>query len=326
MLSQPFLLALLAALVVGSLVSFGLGLWKSGKHQAAAGMTALCGLKWRDFAHLIEDILQERGFTRANEERSPGDGGFDLLMTRGSSRYLVQCKNGAAHRVNEQVVRDLAAQVELKGAEGAVLATSGLVEPAAMQLAANRRIEILSDADLWRQVRHFMPHDLRVEVESRSRIEILKRVGMTAVAAVIAGVATAALIPPPGRSVDVVAAPTAVAPAVSPAPAQAPIASAPPELRPEIDTSLTEEQLAARRSATAMEVRNNPTIANAVWSTKSTLVVSLRQSGAEIPEVLFDEICRIVVQNEEQRYSRLQIESPAAEEGKAATVRWRQCR
>ena len=323
MLSQPFVLALLAALVVGLLLSFGLGLWKSDKHQAAAGMTALCGLKWRDFSHLIEDILQERGFARAQEERSPGDGGFDLLMTRGSSRYLVQCKNSAAHHVTEQGVRDLASQVQLKGAEGAVLATSGLVEPAAAQLAANRRIEILAGADLWRQVRHFMPHELRSEVETRGRAEIIKRVGLSVAGAAIAGLAAAALSPQPQDPIATEAAVTRPqgAAAASPSPA-----AVEPAVRAPIDTSLTEEQLAARRAGTAMEVRNNPIIANAVWSSKSTLVVSLRQHGAAITEPLFDEVCRIVVQSEELRYTRLQIESPAIEDGGAPTVRWRQCR
>jgi hypothetical protein len=175
MLFHPVLMGLIAALVIGLALSFALGLWRSDKQQAAAGMVALCGLKWRDFAHLVEDVLQERGFSRAPEERNLGDGGFDLLMARGSSRYLVQCKNGAAHRVTDQGIRDLATQVESHGAEGAVLATSGGVEASARLLASNRRIEILADEDLWRQVRSFLPHDVREEVLVRSRAERLKR-------------------------------------------------------------------------------------------------------------------------------------------------------
>lgn len=323
MLFHPVLMGLIAALVIGLALSFALGLWRSDKQQAAAGMVALCGLKWRDFAHLVEDLLQERGFSRAPEERNLGDGGFDLLMARGSSRYLVQCKNGAAHRVTDQGIRDLAAQVESHGAEGAVLATSGGVEASARLLASNRRIEILADEDLWRQVRSFLPHDVREEVLVRSRAERLKRSIVTGVGACVAGLLTAAVLPTPAA---VETASPVVRMSMPQTVANAAKATTPAESRPAVDTTLSESQLAARRTAVAMEVRNNPVVANASWATKSTLVVSLRQSSVEIPDALFDEICRIVLEHEEQRYTRLQIESPAADGGSAAAVRWKQCR
>ena len=49
MLSHPVLMGLIAALAVGLVLSFALGLWRSGKQEASAGMLALCGLKWRDW-------------------------------------------------------------------------------------------------------------------------------------------------------------------------------------------------------------------------------------------------------------------------------------
>lgn len=325
MFSNPTLMGLIAFLVVGLVVSYALGLWRSGAREAAAGMVALCGLKWREFAHVVEDLLQERGFSRSTEERSPGDGGFDLLMTRGSSRYLVSCKNGAAHHTNETLVRELANQVQLQGADGAVLATSGRVEPTAMKAASDRRVEILAGSDLWRQAKPFVPHDLRLEVENRSRTEMLKRAGLSLVLALVAGLVVSTMIPVGTESSEAAAPARASVPRAAPSEAR-PATVAPAAALPQIDSSLTEEQLAARRAAVAMEIRNNPVIANAAWSSKATLVVSLRQAGADVPDALFDEICRIVLQHEEQRYTRLQIESPAAEEGAAATVRWRQCR
>jgi restriction system protein len=326
MLSHPVLLGLIVALVVGLALSFALGTWRSGRRDAAAGMNALCGLKWREFAHLVEDVLQERGFTRVQEERSPGDSSADLLMARGSARYLVQCKNGAAHSVTEQAVRDLAAQIGLQGAEGAVIATSGKVDPAAMALAGNRSIEVLAGEDLWRQIQRFVPHELREDVQTRSRTEAVKRLGLSAAGAAIAGLLTAAMLPAASAPEPLAATPVANSTART-EPRTLPAAAAmPTEARPSLDPTLSEEQLAARRAGVAMEVRNNPIVANAVWSTKSTLVITLRQANAEVPEALFDEVCRIVLQHEEQRFSRLQIESPAAEGEPAPTVRWKQCR
>lgn len=332
MLSHPVLLSLIAALLAGLGMSFALGTWRSGRREAAAGMNALCGLKWREFAHLVEDVLQERGFTRLQEERGPGDGGIDLLMVRGSSRYLVQCKNGAAHRVTEPGMRDLAAAVELQGAEGAVLATTGQVDPGAMQFASTHRIEVLAGEELWRQIRPFLPHDLREDVRVRSRSDAIKRLGLSAVAAALVGLLAAALLPAPGTGTGPDSGPSSAAAAAAPAPvaesgrAGNARAAASAETRPALDPNLSEEQLAARRAAVAMELRNNPIVANAVWSTRSTLVITLRQANAGVTDVLFDEACRIVLQHEEQRFSRLQIESPAPDADGAPTVRWKQCR
>jgi restriction system protein len=333
--SNPLLVGLLAALVAGVVASFAAGLWRGGRNETAAGIHALCGMKWREYSHLVEDLLRERGFARSGEERRPGDGGFDLLMTRGSSRYLVECKNGAAHRVTEQAVRDLASLVELQGAEGAVLATTGHVDAGAYTVAANRRVELLAGNDLWRQIKPWVPHDLRAEAEARARGGFTRSLGITLAVAIAAGALVALLMPavaPVGAPAVVAPGPAApasreaAAPAAAEPPAAAPVA-APAEAPIALpDPTLSEDQLAARRAQAAMEARGNPAVQNVVWSTKSTMVVSLRQPGTEITDALFDEVCRILVQFEEMRYTRLQIESPAQDPNAAPTVRWRQCR
>lgn len=327
--AQPTLLAVAAALLIALAASFALGLWRRGRTEADAGIHALCGMKWRDYAHLIEDLLQERGYSRSDEERRPGEGGFDLMMTRGTSRYLVECKNGAAHRVTEQSIRELAKVIEMQGAEGAILATTGLVELAALQLAANRRIEVLAGPDLWRQVKLWVPHDLRDEAEGRARAEVTKRLLLTGLAALTGGLAVAALFP--RQNVDTAReANPIVAPAPStvaiPSPAAAELAVDPgvPTTMP--DAGMSDDERTARRASAALEMRANPVVKNALWSTKSTLVVSLHQPGAAVPDALFDEFCRILVQYEEMRYTRLQVETPAVEPDAAPTVRWRQCR
>lgn len=333
-LAHPALLGVATALLIGLAASFALGLWRRGHTEAQAGIQALCGLKWRDYAHLIEDLLQERGFTRSDDERRPGEGGFDLMMTRGSARYLVECKNGAAHRVTEQSIRDLAKVVEMQGAEGAVLATTGRVEPAALLFAANRRIEVLAGPDLWRQVKPWVAHDLRHEAEAKARGGLGKRLLLTGLIALTSGLLVAVLVP--RQKVDAareVAADVPPAPpplAIQPATAELAVEPSVPD-DPNVptampDASMSEEQREARRASAVLEVRGNPVVQKANWSTKSTLVVSLHQPGAEIPGALFEEFCRILVQYEELRYSRLQVETPALQPEAAPTVRWRQCR
>lgn len=327
--SHPLFLGALAALAVGLVASLALGLWKGARREAAAGIDALCAMKWSEFAHLVEDLLRARGLVGSNDERLPGQGGFDLMMTRGSAQYLVVCKNGAAHRVNEPSLRELASLVEMQGAEGAVLATAGRVDPGMHEQARVRRIEILAGRDLWRQVKPWAPQELRHDIESRARAVTLRNGALTAGLALAAGLAVALLVPMPRTAVSPAKLGTGVAPPRPPAavaaitPAHAPPTSGMPAAMP--DASLSEKELSTRRATAVLEVRGNPTVQNAQWATRSTLVVVLHQAGAPIPDGLFSEVCRILVQYEELRYTRVQIESPPAEPGGAAGVRWRQC-
>jgi hypothetical protein len=263
------------------------------------------------------------------EERQPGNAGYNLMMVRGTARYLVECKNSAAHRVTEQSIRDLASMVQLQGAEGAVVATTGRVDPAALQLAAARRIEVLSGVDLWRQIKHWTPHDLRAEAEARARGGAVKHAALAGAFAIVVGLVTAALADRTSPPLLVSENPTAVAPPPMPAPAPVPAPNDPVERGGPIampDASLTPSQLTARRSAAALEVRGNLIVKNAQWPTKSTIVVTLHQPGAAIPDGLFGEVCRVLIQYEELRYTRVQIESPALDPTAAAAVRWCQCR
>lgn len=325
-LLHPYVVGLGLALLTGLAAALALGFWRRETAEASAGLRALCSLKWRDYAHLVEDLLRERGFQHG-EERLPGEDGFDLMMTRGTSRYLVECKNSAAQRVTVESISELGALIDHQGAGGAVLATTGQVDPAALALASSRRVEILSGPTLWRQIKPFVPHELRLEAEAEARSQIARRGFASVSVALLAGVLGATLMPGPDAAtttrVDATASPaTRTAPA--PASGAAPEALGLPPALP--DASLTEEQLAARRASAALELRGNPLLHNATWATKSTLVLTLRQAGGAIPDALFDEACRTLVQFEELRYTRVQIESPATEAGSTPNVRWRQCR
>src|SRR5690606_31432614 len=59
----------------------------------------------------------------------------------------------------------------------------------------------------------------------------------------------------------------------------------------------------------------------AMWSTQSTLVVSMARPDS-MDRGLVNDACAILVEYEELRYSRLQLEPPP---GSEVPVRWRQC-
>ena len=320
---QHYLVAVLALIAVGLLAASYFGVWQRSRAEANAGIEALCSFKWRDYSHLVEDILIERGFRRGGGERRPGDGGFDLMMERGNARYIVACKNGSTHEVTEKEVRDLATVMQMEGAEGAVLATTGGVEPAALRVAAARRIEILSGEELWRQARPWVPHEVREEVQAEARAERNR----SAIYSVGAGVAAAALslfvVPMLQQgasdmtSVDI--APDSVESGDAPSRLESLARDLP------MPPDLTSEEAAARRASVVMELRGVPNVFNASWSTPSTLVVTLRP-GSTKDTGLPKDLCQRILQYEELRYTRMQIETPSEQDDAPPQVRWRQCR
>ena len=84
---------------------------------------------------------------------------------------------------------------------------------------------------------------------------------------------------------------------------------------------LSDEERAQRRRQAASRVADLKQANRAYWSTQSTLVVSLvREDG--IDTGIVNEACAILVEYEELRYTRLQLEPPS---DSTVPVRWRQC-
>lgn len=314
-LTHPYVLAVLAGGVTALLAWLATLPLRPERSEARAGLRALCGMRWQEYSHVVEDLLRERGYAGNDEERLPGQGGFDLVMMRGRSQYLVVCKNGSAHRVTAAQIRELSSLVEMQGAEGAVLATTGAIEPEARALALNRRVEVLQGDELWRLAKPFTPHELRTEAEDEARRRTGHRIFFTALAALLVAVLVAVFAPTPDPSAEIVPAPARARPAT---------ARVAPEAAAEAEPS--EEELERRRAQAVLEMRGLPAVQNAVWSTQSTINVTLRDTITTIPDSLLDQLCMPVLQFEELRYTRLQVESPVAQPSGAPTVRWRQCR
>lgn len=339
LLTSPLALALIALLAVGLLAVIGSGALKRQEFEARFGLDALCAMKWQDFAHLITAFLGERGLLPSPRERKFGDGGFDLLLERGTSSYLVICKNASHQDVSRQTIVDLQKSIQHNEAEGAVVTACGPADAMTMDLARSRGIEVIAGAALWRQVRHLLPYDVRDDAEAAATRESRRRLLLSGGAALLAAVLTFALVgwltatpvaPPPAAPDAPVAAPASTAPvqAAAPQPPADTAPATPPASAPLMpDPTLTEAQLETRRATAAMEVRGIPGIDDAVWSTKSTLMVALPAGTETISDTLIADICRILLQYEEQRFTRLQLNVAAASpDAPAAAVRWRQCR
>ena len=355
-----FGLSPLVAAVVAALGAFLVSHWWFGVHrrrkaETTAGISALAGMKWRECAGLVLQALGEKGYVEAPSSRQPGDGGTEFLLVKGDERCLLGYKHGTAYRLGEANVRDFANAVQLQGATSGVLVTLGSAEGFARDLARRYGVDLIDGRSLWPQVEPFAPAALIEDIRAHAARQISHGQRIGAIASLALGlvvfglgsamqpaetpapVLSAPATPPPasGTTATPAPAPATGAPAAAQVPpAPEPAAPAAPQFQDEASRAanaaleelkevakLTDEERTQRRLVAASRVADLETANNAIWSTQSTLVISM-VSGDGIDKGIVNDACAILTEYEELRYSRLQLEPPA---GENVPVRWRQC-
>lgn len=104
---------------------------------------ALDGMSWREFEMLVGESFRLQGY-RVTEAGGAGpDGGIDLVLSQGSEKFLVQCKQWKAFKVSVTVVRELYGVMAAKGAAGGFVVTSGRFTEDATEFAAGRNITLI---------------------------------------------------------------------------------------------------------------------------------------------------------------------------------------
>lgn len=360
-LRQILLNAPVAAVLVGLLFGAGaylaLGLHNRRRLELRSAMAWANSLKWRDFLRLAINILKKRGLELDPAERQPGDDGFDLLMLRGRSRYIVQCKHGRVYQLSVKAVRELSTAMNLQGAEGAIILTTGGTDAASRALAIAERVELIDSVALWQQMKPLLGEtERKVIAESAERARDRRLAAMCGIA-LMAGVAgfllSNAIAPsaprtvaepasaPPPPAAPAVAAPTVAAPAsVAAQPSDASDGLAAPEeaatSEQQIQASrqaaevlkqisqMSEAELDARRDEAARLIATLRGIEAASWQAKSTLVLSLLSERLDDPDGVTTDACELLVRFEELRYTRLQLEPAGSPDN--PRIRWRQCR
>lgn len=301
-----------------------------------AGIQALSELKWRDFSHLVLEALRRDGWVEDDIDRQPGDSGFDFVLSRNGERALLSCKHGRTFRLGEGMVRDLATAVRMHGASGGIIATLGSIEGFAREVAEANQIEVMDGDQLWQRVIPLMPaatlHDIDAETQRQSK----RQMGIASAASLTIGAAVFMVLA--GGSPDAFDAPVRSSPQPAltstpsaPVPTPAPNRAVVPVMDdrngdglgiadPEPDPFGGDLRLAV-----ASSLRSMPGLGRVEWSTRSTLVLGLAEQDTrdDVIDPLVEETCRMLVQHEELRFTRLQLE-PAP--GHDTPVRWRQCR
>lgn len=115
----------------------------------AQSANALDGMSWREFEMLVGEAYRLQGYRVTETGGGGADGGIDLALTKGSEKFLVQCKQWKAYKVGVDVVRELYGVMAAKGATGGFVVTSGRFTDDAKAFADGRNVQLVDGPKLF---------------------------------------------------------------------------------------------------------------------------------------------------------------------------------
>jgi len=115
----------------------------------AKGADALDGMSWREFEMLVGEAFRLQGFGVSETGGGGADGGVDLVLSKGTEKFLVQCKQWKAYKVGVDVVRELYGVMAAKGATGGFVVTSGSFSDDAKAFADGRNVKLVDGHRLF---------------------------------------------------------------------------------------------------------------------------------------------------------------------------------
>ncbi len=312
----PLLIALIVFVLVGVCATAVLRRRPAKQDDLKQGLGHLASLRWREFAKLVLQAMQARGFTVMREQTGPADGvpidGGDILLTRDKERVLLSCKYGNASVVGAQAILGLGKSAELRGAHSAIVVTPGRFDDEARRVAGQQRVELIDGATLWPEVKPFISDDLDSHAERPPQDS--GHIAMAWLAA--AAVGAVAWMLARGIETDDVAMPAPTQPTATVSTPQAVIAE--PDLS-SAEVPTDPSALDRRRNETAQAISTLAGVDRAVWSTQSTLLVHLASETADPSDAL----CPLLLRYPELAASRVQLQPPPDSDH---PVRFKQCR
>lgn len=142
-------------LVGAAMSAFGRSKRKSLLRTAADEnvLETLERITWRDFEMLVGESFRLQGYSVAETGGGGADGGIDLVLRRGSEKFLVQCKQWKAFNVGVVVVRELYGVMAAQGATGGFVVTSGQFSKDAKEFADGRNVKLIDGPALLKMIK-----------------------------------------------------------------------------------------------------------------------------------------------------------------------------
>ena len=109
----------------------------------ARSADVLDGMSWQQFEQLVGEGFRQQGYRVTETGGGGADGGVDLMLAKGSEKFLVQCKQWRALKVGVDVVRELYGVMAARGAAGGFVVTSGRFTDDATAFAKGRNLQLI---------------------------------------------------------------------------------------------------------------------------------------------------------------------------------------
>ena len=139
---------------LGALVSFFKRRKTGQLHDSAARRAdGIASMSWSEFEALVGEFFRRQGYSVVQQGGAGPDGGVDVLLQKGSDRYLVQCKHWRALRVGVQPVRELYGVMAARRVAGGFVVTSGEFTDEARRFAEGRELQLIEGKALQRGIR-----------------------------------------------------------------------------------------------------------------------------------------------------------------------------
>jgi hypothetical protein len=320
-----WLFGLAITLLVGAAATAYLWLIRRRDDETAAGLLALAGMRWRDFSRLVLEAMELRGLVRipsAHEENQEHSSSF--VLGGEGKRQLLACKHGSAYRIGSAAVDEFASEIRLRGAQGGILVTEGVLDKDGLEKAERHSIEIIDGPRLWPMVKPMVEGKLQRRITGNASARARRHIAIAWLGSVTLGLATALVFPsvlnPMNPTDDSTTAPVAVvaAPATSAAAAiqadKAVTATAAATALAEVTEAETEKH----RAEISRKLANIPGISRGVWVSRSTLAVDRLVAEQDAWPL----ICSQLYAYPDLALTRVQMNPPP---GSDEQVRWRQC-
>jgi restriction system protein len=134
--------------------------WKRKKRNALVAdvmqgkaSDVLDGMTWREFEMLVAESFRLQGYLVLETGGGGPDGGVDLVIRKGSEKFLVQCKQWRAFKVGVDVVRELYGVMAARGATGGFVVTSGRFSEDAATFASGRNVRLIDGPQLHGRIK-----------------------------------------------------------------------------------------------------------------------------------------------------------------------------
>jgi len=320
-----WLFGLAITLLVGAAATAYLWLVRRRDDETAAGLLALAGMRWRDFSRLVLEAMELRGLARipsAHEENQEHSSSF--MLGGEGKRQLLACKHGSAYRIGSAAVDEFASEIRLRGTQGGILVTEGVLDKDGLEKAERHNIEIIDGPRLWPTVKPMVEGKLQRRITGNASARARRHIAIAWLGSVTLGLAVALVLPsvlnPAGDSVTTST--TATTPPAAPAPSAAPKQPA----KATTDTAatatavaeVTEVDTEKHRAEISRKLAKIPGINRGVWISKSTLEIDRTIAEQEAWPL----VCSQLHAYPDLALTRVQMNPPP---GSDEQVRWRQC-